>query len=132
MGVVSEIVSERAVMGEQKELYDARAAVWRDVLRQIAEADIANMTPMQALNLLSEMQMRVQEFLRNPVDYVGKKSLVTVWVISALRDCPKPVTAVLGVPAISVTEPAPSSLLNGIIHPVIVPNHRQSRRLGTT
>lgn len=65
MGVVSEIVSERAVMSEQKESYDARATVRREVLRQIAEADSANMTPVQALNLLSKTQMRVQEFLGN-------------------------------------------------------------------
>ena len=55
------VVSEHAVIREQKELYDARAAMWRDVLRQIADADIANMTPVQALNLLNEMQMRVKE-----------------------------------------------------------------------
>ena len=33
--------------------------MWREVLRQIADADIANMTPVQALNLLNEMQIRI-------------------------------------------------------------------------
>jgi len=33
----------------------------RAVLRQIADADIANMTPLQALNLLNEMQIRIKE-----------------------------------------------------------------------
>ena len=33
----------------------------RAVLRQIADADIANMTPLQALNLLNERQIRIKQ-----------------------------------------------------------------------
>ncbi len=46
---------------EDRAVYDARVEMWRAVLRQIADADIANMTPLQALNLLNEMQMQVRE-----------------------------------------------------------------------
>ncbi len=49
------------MLRESPAVYDARAVAWREVLRQIADADIANMTPLQALNLLNEMQMRVKE-----------------------------------------------------------------------
>jgi hypothetical protein len=45
---------------EARAVYDARVEIWRAVLRQIADADIANMTPLQALNLLNEMQMQVR------------------------------------------------------------------------
>ena len=132
MGVVSEIVSERAVMGEQKELYDARAAVWRDVLRQIAEADIANMTPVQALNLLSEMQMRVQEFLGNPVDYVGKKLIGNRMGDFSTQRLPKAGYCRAG--RARHIRDGTGALFppEWHIHPVIVPNPRQSRRLGTT
>jgi len=34
--------------------------MWREVLRQIADADIANMTPVQALNLLNAMKMKIK------------------------------------------------------------------------
>lgn len=34
---------------------------WRDVLRELSDADIANMTPVQALVLLNEMQARIKE-----------------------------------------------------------------------
>jgi hypothetical protein len=34
--------------------------MWRAVLRQIADADIANMTPVQALNLLNAMQIKIK------------------------------------------------------------------------
>jgi hypothetical protein len=49
-----------AVAREERALYDARVEMWRGVLRQIADADIANMTPLQALNLLNEMQIRIK------------------------------------------------------------------------
>ncbi len=53
-------VTGQAMAREERELYDARAVLWREVLRQIAEVDIANMTPVQALNLLNEMQVRIR------------------------------------------------------------------------
>ena len=34
---------------------------WREVLRELSDADIANMTPVQALVLLNEMQVRIKE-----------------------------------------------------------------------
>ncbi len=46
---------------EEKSLYDARVEAWRDVLRELSDADIANMTPVQALVLLNEMQARIKE-----------------------------------------------------------------------
>jgi DNA mismatch repair protein MutS len=49
-----------AVAREDGELYSVRAALWREVLRQIAEVDIANLTPVQALNLLNDMQVRLR------------------------------------------------------------------------
>ncbi len=50
-----------AIMREEKSLYDARVETWRNVLRELSDADIANMTPVQALVLLNELQMRVKE-----------------------------------------------------------------------
>ncbi len=50
------------VAREEKSLYDVRVEAWRDVLRELSDADIANMTPVQALVLLNEMQ---QELLSN-------------------------------------------------------------------
>jgi DNA mismatch repair protein MutS len=46
---------------EERAEYDARIEVWRGILQQLLAIDIANMTPLQALNLLSEMQMVVKE-----------------------------------------------------------------------
>ncbi|MBI4788600.1 MAG: DNA mismatch repair protein MutS [Chloroflexi bacterium] len=60
VGATLVVAQERAVVKEQKQLYDARAAMWREVLRQIADADIANMTPVQALNLLNELQLGIK------------------------------------------------------------------------
>jgi hypothetical protein len=39
---------------------DARAEMWREILWQIEDVDIANMTPLQALNLLNEMQIKIK------------------------------------------------------------------------
>ncbi len=50
-----------AIAREEKSLYDARVAAWREVLRELSDADIANMTPVQALVLLNEMQARIKE-----------------------------------------------------------------------
>ncbi len=41
--------------------YDARAQLWREVLGEIAQVDIANLTPVQALNLLNDLQLRIRE-----------------------------------------------------------------------
>ena len=35
--------------------------MWRGILQQLMAADIVNMTPLQALNLLNEMQVKVKE-----------------------------------------------------------------------
>ncbi len=48
-----------AIAREEKSLYDARVEAWRAVLRELSDADIANMTPVQALVLLNEMQQRI-------------------------------------------------------------------------
>jgi hypothetical protein len=48
------------VARESNAVYDARIETWREVLRQIADVDIANMTPVQALNLLNEMQIKIK------------------------------------------------------------------------
>lgn len=50
-----------AITREEKGLYDARVEAWRDVLRELSDVDIANMTPVQALVLLNELQVRVKE-----------------------------------------------------------------------
>ena len=42
-------------------IYDARIETWRAILQQLMAVDIANMTPLQALNLLNEMQVMVKE-----------------------------------------------------------------------
>ena len=46
---------------EARAAYDTRVDVWRNVLREISDADIANMTPVQALVLLNEIQVRIKE-----------------------------------------------------------------------
>ena len=53
--------NEQAVMREERAEYDARVEVWRGILQQLMAVDIANMTPLQALNVLNEMQMIVKE-----------------------------------------------------------------------
>ncbi|HTP08395.1 MAG TPA: DNA mismatch repair protein MutS [Anaerolineae bacterium] len=52
--------SERAVLREERTEYDARIDVWRGILQQLIAIDIANMTPLQALNMLNEMQLIVK------------------------------------------------------------------------
>jgi DNA mismatch repair ATPase MutS len=54
------IRSSKLVARESNAVYDARIETWREVLRQIADVDIANMTPVQALNLLNEMQIKIK------------------------------------------------------------------------
>ena len=64
-----EHVEVRVAVGVQQELV-ARAAPhaidehhangWREVIRELAQVDIANMTPVQALVLLNELQGRVR------------------------------------------------------------------------
>lgn len=48
-----------AIAREEKSLYDTRVQAWREVLRELSDADIANMTPVQALVLLNEMQVQL-------------------------------------------------------------------------
>jgi DNA mismatch repair protein MutS len=52
---------EHAVVKEERAEYDARIEVWRGILQQLMAIDIANMTPLQALNVLNEMQVIVKE-----------------------------------------------------------------------
>jgi len=52
-------VPQSAVVREERAVYDVRAEAWREVLRELSDADIANMTPVQALVLLNEMQQRI-------------------------------------------------------------------------
>ena len=49
------------VSKEERAMYDARIETWRSILQQLVAMDIANMTPLQALNLLNEMQAIVKE-----------------------------------------------------------------------
>ncbi len=51
----------RAIVGDDRALYDARIDMWRSILQQLMVVDIANMTPLQALNVLNEMQARVRD-----------------------------------------------------------------------
>jgi DNA mismatch repair protein MutS len=53
--------SEQAVLREPRAEYDARIDLWRGILQQLIAIDIANMTPLQALNVLNEMQLVVKE-----------------------------------------------------------------------
>ena len=53
--------SERTVMREERAEYDMRIEVWRGILQQLLAVDIANMAPLQALNVLNEMQLVVKE-----------------------------------------------------------------------
>ena len=50
------ITEERAVYAVR----DAQREVWREVLRELAQVDVANLTPVQALVLLNEVQGRVK------------------------------------------------------------------------
>ena len=52
-----------AVIAEERTLYaidEHHANGWREVIRELAQVDIANMTPVQALVLLNELQGRVR------------------------------------------------------------------------
>ncbi|MGB8646165.1 MAG: DNA mismatch repair protein MutS [Anaerolineae bacterium] len=49
------------VAAEAHALYEARAETWRSIFEKLAVVDIANMTPVQALNLLNEMQVKIKE-----------------------------------------------------------------------
>lgn len=53
-------MEERGLVREERQVYDARIKVWRSILQQLVAVDIANMTPLQALNLLNEMQVMVK------------------------------------------------------------------------
>ncbi len=53
-------VEERGLVREEREVYDTRIEVWRSMLKQLMAVDIANITPLQALNLLNEMQVMVK------------------------------------------------------------------------
>jgi DNA mismatch repair protein MutS len=57
----SEGAEARALIREERAVYDVRVETWRNVLQQLMAVDIANMTPLQALNLLNEIQVRVKE-----------------------------------------------------------------------
>jgi DNA mismatch repair protein MutS len=47
-------------LAEEPAAYAARIETWRTILQQLIAVDIANMTPLQALNLLNEMQAKVK------------------------------------------------------------------------
>ncbi len=53
-------VEERGLVREERDVYDTRIEVWRSMLKQLMAVDIANITPLQALNLLNEMQVMVK------------------------------------------------------------------------
>jgi DNA mismatch repair protein MutS len=52
-----------AITREERAVYDARAEAWRNVLREISDADIANMTPVQALVLLNQVQIKLSQLV---------------------------------------------------------------------
>jgi DNA mismatch repair protein MutS len=54
------VTSERAVIKEEHAEYVARIDLWRGILQQLIAIDIANMTPLQALNVLNEFQAQVK------------------------------------------------------------------------
>ncbi len=58
---------ERTLAREERAMYEAQIEVWRQVLQQLMVVDIANMTPLQALNLLNEVQVKVKESNRRVV-----------------------------------------------------------------
>jgi hypothetical protein len=53
--------SEQVVIKEERAEYEARIDLWRGILQQLIAIDIANMTPLQALNVLNEMQLVIKE-----------------------------------------------------------------------
>lgn len=52
--------SERMLANEPRILFDSRVQAWQAALRQLAEIDIANLTPVQALVMLNDLQVRVR------------------------------------------------------------------------
>lgn len=48
-----------AIAREERAMYDARAEAWHKALRELSDADIANMTPVQALVLLNDLRKRI-------------------------------------------------------------------------
>lgn len=50
---------QSAVVREKPAIYDARIEAWREVLHELSKADIANMTPLQALVLLNKLQQQI-------------------------------------------------------------------------
>lgn len=55
------IAQPTTVVRESCELYDERAHAWRSILHQLTTADIANLTPVQALVLLNELQIQLKQ-----------------------------------------------------------------------
>ena len=53
--------SEHDLAKEDRVEYETRIETWRRILQQLVAVDIANMTPLQALNMLNEMQLRIKE-----------------------------------------------------------------------
>ena len=60
-GAGSEGLEARALVRQDRALYDARLDTFRSILQQLMAVDIANVTPLQALNALNEMQAQVRE-----------------------------------------------------------------------
>jgi DNA mismatch repair protein MutS len=52
---------ETAIVRQERAVYQARIDVWRSVLQQLMAVDIANLTPLQALNILNEMQAQARD-----------------------------------------------------------------------
>jgi DNA mismatch repair protein MutS len=57
----SAAIDEHALVREERALYDARIEIWRNIFHQLMDVDIANMTPLQALNLLNAIQLELKE-----------------------------------------------------------------------
>jgi DNA mismatch repair protein MutS len=49
------------IVQEERAVYAARREAWREVLRELAQVDVANLTPVQALVLLNEVQVRIKQ-----------------------------------------------------------------------
>ncbi len=54
------VTGDRPIVSEEGMAYDARAQVWRAILEQIADVDIVNMTPIQALVFLNELRSNLK------------------------------------------------------------------------
>jgi len=50
----------QGIVKEERAVYDTRIEAWRGILQQLLTVDIANMTPLQALNLLNDVQVRIR------------------------------------------------------------------------